>query len=90
MGNMVPFKTKNRYSTRITYGEYNREPDGLVWAHVGPIGEHTDACELQDAIELVVMAYNRRHGNLHHNIHKKQVSLRCDDAFKLLKEAAHP
>jgi hypothetical protein len=41
-----------------------RELGEEVWALVGPIGDHTSHPELQDAIGLVAMAFNRRRGRL--------------------------
>jgi hypothetical protein len=35
-----------------------------VWALVGPIGGHTSHPDLQDALGLVCMAFNRQHGRL--------------------------
>lgn len=39
-----------------------------VWGLVGPVGDHTSHPELQDALGLVAMAFNRRIGKLRHYV----------------------
>lgn len=65
-----------------------RDLGGDVWGLVGPIGEHTSHPELQDAIGLVAMAFNRRHGRLSAEKHAELLS-RGDygDGAALLREA---
>lgn len=62
-----------------------------VWAVVGPIGNHTSHPELQDALEMVGMAFNRRHGRLSEKKHGELLRDRSAesmaDGVQLLREA---
>lgn len=62
-----------------------------VWAFVGPIGRHTSHPELQRALGLVAMAFNRRHGRLSKDKHAELIGREdYSDAADLLREALAP
>ena len=63
-----------------------REEGEHVWALVGPIGQHVSHPELQNALGLVAMAFNRRHGRLSAAKHRKLVK-NHEDGAELLREA---
>lgn len=48
----------------MAHPSMQRDLGGEVWALVGPIGDHTSHPELQDALALVSMEFNQRHGRL--------------------------
>jgi hypothetical protein len=65
-----------------------REIGPEVWAIIGPVGKHTSHPELQDALGLVCMAFNRRHGRLRKAKHLKLAKERgMRGGADLLREA---
>ena len=63
-----------------------RDMGDEVWAHIGPIGTFTDHPELQDALGLVCLAFNRRNGRLSASKHA-ELAQRDRGGAELLREA---
>jgi hypothetical protein len=81
-----------RGDLRIIYSDslgiaQEREMPGQVSALVGPIGKHTSHPELQDALGLIAMAFNRRHDRLSRAKHMELLRGRHEEGAKLLREA---